>query len=147
MSESAKQYATKNLNSLKKLISDLSAGGSTIKVALYTSSATINQETDDNYGDCSNEVANGNGYTTGGATLANKTLTRTNKVVTFDADDVEWTNSTITARYARIYDATPASAADKKLLAYVDFGADKTSSSGTFKITWNASGIFADTVS
>jgi hypothetical protein len=147
MAESAKVYAQKNLNALKKLINDLSAAGTVIKVALYTSSATMNQETDDNYGACANEVANGNGYTTGGATLANKTLTRSAKVVTFDADDVQWDNSTITARYARIYDATPAADADKKLLAYVDFGADKVSSSGTFKITWNASGIFADTVS
>ena len=67
------------------------------------------------------------------------------KVMTFDADDVAWANSTITARYAVIYDATPAADADKKLLAYVDFGADKSSSSGTFQITWNASGIFTVT--
>ena len=145
MAESAKVYSKMHLNALKKLITDLSAGGTTIKVSLHTSSYTPNQDTHESYADLTNEVANGNGYTTGGATLANKALTTTGKVTTFDADDISWANSTITARYAAIYDATPAAAADKKLLAYVDFGADKVSTSGTFQITWNASGIFTIT--
>ena len=134
------------LNALKKLLSDLNAAGTTVKVALCTSSYTPDQDAHDSYSDLTNEVANGNGYTTGGATLANKAVTQSAKVTKFDADDVSWSNSTITARYAVIYDATPAAAADKKLLAYVDFGADQSSSSGTFQITWNASGIFTVTV-
>ncbi|MGA2159115.1 MAG: hypothetical protein ABSG90_07835 [Dehalococcoidia bacterium] len=146
MAESAKVYSKMHLNALKKLISDLSASGSTIKVSLHTSSYTPNQDTHESHADLTNEVASGNGYTTGGVTLANKALTASGKVTTFDADDVSWANSSITARYAVIYDATPAADADKKLLAYVDFGADKTSSSGTFQITWNASGIFTVTV-
>lgn len=145
MAESAKVYSRKNFNAQKKLINDLSAAGTVVKVALYTSASNINQDTEDNYGDATNEVANGNGYTTGGVTLSNKSLTVTGRVTKFDADDVQWPNSSITARYARVYDATPAAAADKKLLAYVDFGADKTSSSGTFQITWDSAGIFTDT--
>ena len=145
MAESAKVFSKAQLNAFKKLISDLSAGGTTIKVSLHTSSFSPNQSTMDSHADLTNEVANGNGYTTGGATLANKTCVTSGLVMTFDADDVAWANSTITARYAVIYDATPAADADKKLLAYVDFGADKSSSSGTFQITWNASGIFTVT--
>jgi hypothetical protein len=122
----------------------------TIKVALVTSSYTPAQDTHDYWDDVSaNEVANGNGYTTGGATLGSKTITQddaTNKQ-TFDAADTSWTASTITARYAVIYNSTPGSGATNPLIGYVDFGSDQSSSSGTFLIQWNAAGIFTTTVS
>lgn len=120
----------------------------TIKVALCTSAYTPNQDTHDYFNDITNEVS-GTGYTAGGATLASKTYsvnTGTN-VWTFDAADVTWASSTITnARYAIIYDATPGTAATNPLIAYIDFGSDKSSSGGDFVIQWNASGIFTDTV-
>ena len=54
--------------------------------------------------------------------------------------DSEWTSSTITgARYAAIYDDT---LTNKPLICAIDFGGDFSTTSGTFKITWNASGIF-----
>ena len=122
----------------------------TIKVALFTSgmSAVLDQDANDNFDDlvaATHEVANGNGYTSGGATLGSKTCVAAAKVTTFDAADAAWTASTITARYAVIYFAsgTPATSL---LIGYVDFGADQASSSGTFQITWNASGIFTITV-
>ncbi|MDD5312717.1 MAG: hypothetical protein PHO26_06765 [Dehalococcoidia bacterium] len=146
MAASAKLFSKYHLNAGKKLISDLSAGGSTIKVSLHTSSFTPNQDSMDSYADLTNEVANGNGYTTGGATLANKAFTQSGKVTKFDADDVSWSSATITARYAVIRDATPAAAADQKVLAYVDFGEDKSSNADTFKITWASDGIFTHTV-
>ena len=117
----------------------------TIKVALCTSSYTPNQDTHDYFDDITNEVANGNGYTTGGAALASKTCVASGKVTTFDAADTSWTSSTITARYAVIYFAS-GTAGTSLLIGYIDFGADQTSSSGTFQITWNASGIFTITV-
>ncbi len=53
---------------------------------------------------------------------------------------VEWTGSTITsARYAVIYDDD---LTNKPLICAIDFGGDFSTTSGTFKITWNASGIF-----
>lgn len=119
-----------------------------IKVALFTSdlSAHLDQDANDYLDDLpDHEVANGNGYTTGGATLGSKTCTVASKVTTFDAADVAWSASTITARYAVIYYATGI-AATSLLIGYVDFGADQSSSSGTFQITWNASGIFTITV-
>ena len=119
----------------------------TIKVALLTSSYTPNQDTHDYYDDVSAYQVSGTGYTSGGATLASKTNAYTNatNVTTFDAADVSWTTSTITARYAVIYDDTPATAATKPLIGYVDFGSDQSSSAGTFSIVWDAAGIFTTT--
>ncbi len=58
----------------------------------------------------------------------------------FDADDVTWSTSTITARGAIVYKST-GTAANDLLICYFDFGADKSSSAGNFTITWNAEGI------
>lgn len=119
----------------------------TIKVALCTSSYTPNQDTHDYYDDITNEVANGNGYSTGGATLGTKTNTYTadGNINKFDAADTVWSDSSITARYAIIYCST-GTASTSALIGYVDFGEDKVSASGTFTITWNADGIFTATV-
>ena len=114
----------------------------TIKVALVTSSYTPDQDTHDFYDDITNEVANGNGYTTGGATLANKSVTKdnVNNRSVLDADDTAWTTSSFTARGAVIYKDTGV-ASTSPLICYKDFGSDKTVSSGTFTISWNAAGI------
>lgn len=111
-----------------------------IKVALFTSSYIPNQDTDLYYDSITGQ-ATGTGYITGGQALTTKTLTydAPNNIVKFDANDTTWTNSTITARYGLIYNNTPAS--NKPLLAYFDFGSDKSSSAGDFTIQWNASGI------
>jgi hypothetical protein len=119
----------------------------TIKVMLCTSLYTPSQDTHVFHSDITNEVANGNGYTTGGATLANKTLgyTGATNVIKFDADDVAWAASTITARYAVIYDDTPATSETKPLLGYVDFGQNESTTNGTFTIAWNSGGILTIT--
>lgn len=119
----------------------------TFKVMLCTSSYTPNQDTHQYKSDVTNEVS-GTGYTAGGATLTSFAAsydTSTN-VLKIDADDTSWTTSTITARYAVIYDSTPGSDATRPLLAYVDFGADVSTTAGTLSITWNASGIATVTV-
>lgn len=118
-----------------------------IKVMLCTSAYVPDQDTHV-YKDVSvtNEVV-GTGYTAGGATLASKTInyTAATNIIALDAADVTWAASTITARYAVIYDDSPAS--NKPLLAYVDFGADQSSNNGNFTITWDANGILKITVS
>lgn len=114
----------------------------TIKVMLTTSSYTPNQDTHVYKSDVTNEVT-GTGYTTGGQALASKTVTydsATNTVI-LDAADTVWSSSTITARYAVIYDDAGASDASKVLLGYVDFGSDQSSTSGNFTLTWDATGI------
>lgn len=114
----------------------------TIKVMLCTSTYTPDQDTHQYKSSVTNEVS-GTGYTAGGATLTSCTSTYTSgtNVQMLDAADVSWTSSTITARYAVIYDSSPATDATRPLIAYVDFGADVVSSGGTFSITWDAAGI------
>ena len=119
-----------------------------IKVMLCTSTYSPNQDTHQYKSSVTNEVT-GTGYTAGGATLANCTITYTgaSNTLKLDADDVSWAASTITARYAVIYDSTPASDATRPLIALIDFGADMSSTSGAFTITFDANGIATVTVS
>jgi hypothetical protein len=133
---------------LKALNKEIDWDTDTIKVALLTSSYTPNQDTHDYFDDVVANEVSGTAYTAGGNTLASKTITydgATNKVV-LDAADTTWASSTITARYAVVYDASPASDATRPLIGYVDFGSDQSSSSGNFTITWDATGIVVITV-
>lgn len=111
----------------------------TIKVALTTSSYTPNQDTHDFYDDISNEVANGNGYTTGGATLGTKSVNydASTNVLSLRAATSSWTSASFTARYAVIYKDT-GTGSTSPVLGYVDFGGNETVSSGTFSIAWDA---------
>jgi hypothetical protein len=120
----------------------------TIKVALLTNAYTPDQDGHDYYDDVVANEVTGTGYTAGGNTLANKTNTYSSatNVIVLDADDTTWASSTITARYAVIYDATPATNATRPLIGYVDFGSDQSSSNGNFTITWDATGIVRVTV-
>jgi hypothetical protein len=120
----------------------------TIKVALLDNGHTPAQDTHNYFDDVVADEVSGTGYTAGGATLANAAFTYTGgtNVFKLDGDDVSWAASTITARYAVIYDSTPASDATRPLIGYVDFGADVSSSAGTFTITWAAAGIATITV-
>jgi len=124
-------------NLMKKLL-NLDAAGDTIKVQLHTSSYTPNKD-HNTTANLTNEVASGNGYATGGATLANQAISQVDAsdVAKFDADDVTWSASTITARYAVLVDTTASNA----LICCFDFGSDQSSSSGNFTLAFNASGI------
>jgi hypothetical protein len=108
------------------------------KVMLVTSAYTPDFGTHDFKADVTNEVS-GDGYDPGGKSLTSVTLTQSGGTITFDADNVTWASSTITARGAVVYDD---SLTDDPLIAYIDFGADKSSSAGDFVLTFNASGIF-----
>jgi hypothetical protein len=120
----------------------------TIKVALLTNAYTPDQDAHNYLDDVVANEVSGTGYTAGGNTLANKTnaYNSATNVIVLDADDTTWSSSTITARYAVIYDATPATNATKPLIGYVDFGSDQSSSNGNFTITWDATGIVRVTV-
>lgn len=120
----------------------------TIKVALLTNSYTPDQDAHNYLDDVVANEVSGTGYTAGGNTLANKTNTYNSgtNVIVLDADDTTWSSSTITARYAVVYDATPATNATRPLIGYVDFGSDQSSSNGNFTITWDATGIVRITV-
>lgn len=112
-----------------------------MKIMLTTSAYTPNQDTHSDKADVTNEVA-GAGYVAGGATLAGKTLANTLNVVKFDANDVAWAASSITARRAVIYDSVGGGAdASRPLMLWIDFGEDKVSDDGEFKIAFHADGV------
>ena len=113
-----------------------------INVMLCASAYVPNQDTHQFKSDVTNEVV-GIGYTAGGQALASKTdvYTGATNTIALAAANTSWAASTITARFAVIYDSTPATDATRPLLGYVDFGADVVSTNGAFTITWNASGI------
>jgi hypothetical protein len=119
-----------------------------IKVALLTNSYSPNQDGHVYYSDVVGNEVTGTGYTSGGNVIANATNTYVGatKTVVLDGDDVTWSSSTITARYAVVYNSSPSANSDKPLVGFVDFGSDQSSSNGNFTITWDSSGIVRITV-
>lgn len=130
----------------KRFADGSNAVGDTYKLLLATS-ATFTAANTTLAGITYTEVASGNGYTTGGATLANVVVnTVTTNDAAFDADDATWTASggAITASYGILYSSTDANSPP---LALIDFGGSQSAGDGTqFKVVWNASGIFTFTV-
>lgn len=124
------------------------SGGSDLKVILCTSSYTPDQDAHDFYDDITNELSTANGYTAGGAALteSDPTYDAASNEVRLDAADVTWSDSTLTARYAVIYKDT-ATASTSPLLAYIDFGEDKSSSAGNFTLQFAATGVLKITAS
>ena len=114
-----------------------------IKGSFHTNSYSPDQDTHDYADDLTNEVASGGGYTTGGFTLANKTLTYTGgtNTIKFDADDISVPSSTYTFRIVVIYDATPGSAATRPLMFYCVFDVDVSPAAATALVTFDATGI------
>ena len=114
------------------------SGGDVFKLALYTSSATLNSTTTA-YAN-TNEVANSGQYTAGGSDLTGQSAsigTGTGKGVAFvDFADLSFTGVTLTARGALIYNTS--SAVTNAAVAVLDFGADKTATSGTFTVQFPA---------
>lgn len=98
-----------------------------IKMALYTSAATLNA-TATAY-TTSNEVV-GAGYTAGGNTLTGATISLDGSVAIVDFSDTTWSSATITARGAMIYNSSKSN----KAIAVIDFGADRTSTNGLFVV-------------
>lgn len=100
----------------------------TFKMALYTSSATLGAAT--TAYSATNEIS-GTGYSAGGQALDNPTVTLSGTTAFIDFDDETWTNATITARGALIYNDT---VAGDPAVAVFDFGSDKTSTAGDFVV-------------
>ena len=78
-----------------------------------------------------NEVGDSGSYAAGGGSLTNVTPTTSGTTALTDFADLEFTSATITARGALIYNST---ASGDPTVAVLDFGADKTSTTGTFTI-------------
>jgi hypothetical protein len=102
-----------------------------IKLALYTSAATLSAAT--TAYSTSDEVV-GVGYTAGGNTLTGATVSLTGTTAFVDFSDTTWTTATITARGALIYNSSKSD----KAIAVLDFGSDKTSTAGSFTVQFPA---------
>lgn len=108
-----------------------SSGGNTFKLALYTNSASFNAAT--TAYTTSNEVSASGTYSAGGGTLTNVNPTTSSTTAFTDFSDLSFTSATITARGALIYNDT---ASGDPSVVVLDFGSDKTSTSGTFTIVF-----------
>jgi hypothetical protein len=106
--------------------------GDVFKLALYTSSASLDAAT--TAYTSSNEVGNSGTYTAGGGTLTNVTPTSSGTTAFLDFADISFTSATITARGALIYNSSKSNRA----VAVLDFGADKISTTGTFTVQFPA---------
>lgn len=109
--------------------------GNVFKIALYTSSATLSAATT-TYS-TSNEVS-GTNYTAGGNTLTNVTPTTSSTTALTDFADTTWSSSSMTARGALIYNSSTTAGTADRAIVVLDFGADKTSTSGDFVIQFPA---------
>jgi len=127
-------------NSFKKQLMggehDFDSGGDTFKLAMYTSAATLGASTT-NYA-TGNEVSS-SGYSAGGKALVNQGVKVSSGVAITDFADLSFTGVTLTARGALIYNTTTDGGTNTtEAVAVLDFGGDKTATSGTFTIQFPA---------
>jgi len=137
MAFSGNFFCTSFKQELLKGVHNLSAsGGNSFKMALYTNSASFTAAT--TAYTSSNEVS-GTGYSAGGQGLTNVDPLTSGTTAYAEFGDITWGSSTITARGALIYNDT---ASGDPTLVVLDFGSDKSSSSGDFAVvmpTFNSS--------
>ena len=108
----------------------LASGGNSFKLALYTSSATMGAATT---AYTTTNQATGTNYTAGGNALTNINPATSGTTAFTDFADLTFGTATITARGCMIYNDT---AAGDPTVAVFDFGGDKTSTAGSFTITF-----------
>jgi len=116
---------------------DFDASTDTYKLAMYTNSATLGKSTT-NY-TTPNEVSSPSGYTDGGKALVNQGVKVSSSVAITDFADLSFVGVTLTARGALIYNTTTnGGSGTTDAVAVLDFGGDKTATSGTFTIQFPA---------
>ena len=107
----------------------LASGGNSFKLALYTSSATMGAATT---AFTTTNQASGTNYSSGGSALTNINPATSGTTAFTDFADLTFGTATITARGCMIYNDTNAD----RNVAVFDFGGDKTSTAGSFTITF-----------
>jgi len=114
-----------------RAIHNFTQGGNSFKLALYTSSATLNKSTTA-YAS-TNEISNtaGSAYSAGGKALTNVTPALSGDTACCDFADISFTSASFTANGCLIYNDT---ASGDPAVCAIAFGGDKTVSSGTFTI-------------
>jgi len=111
------------------------SSGNTFNLALYTSSATLNKST--TAYSATNEISNtsGSAYSAKGNALTSVTPTLDSDTAVCDFSNTSWTSASFTARGCLIFNDSHASDA---AVCAIDFGGDKTVTSGTFTIEFPA---------
>ena len=110
-----------------------SSGGDQFKLALYGASASLSNTT--TAYTTSQEVSASGTYAAGGGNLTSTGAGKTNNTSFIDFSDISFTSATISAQAAVIYNSTAASTTNTNAAVMVlDFGAVKTSTSGTFTV-------------
>ena len=86
------------------------------------------------------EIANGDGYTTGGSSLDNCAVSQDDTAdwAKLDAEDEVWSGATINTWGAVVYDDTLSS---DDLCCYYDFAAQKSVSTGSLTLQWSTNGL------
>ena len=107
-------------------------GGDTFKLALYTNDASFTAATTTYT--ATNEVGDSGSYAAGGGNLTRVNPTTSGTTAFTDFEDLSFTTATITARGALIYNSTPTHTYTNPVAAVLDFGSDRTSTSGTFTV-------------
>ena len=111
--------------------------GNTFNLALYDSDATLGAGT--TAYTTSEEITNtsGTAYSAKGKALTSVTPTLDSSTAVCDFADVSWTSASFTARGCLIFNDSHATDAS---VCAIDFGGDKTATSGTFTIQFPAAG-------
>jgi hypothetical protein len=108
------------------------SGGDVFKLALYTSAANLSAAT--TAYTATSEVGDSGEYSAGGGILQSQQTGLDTGVAIVDFADLSFTGVTLTARGALIYNTSDAN----KAVCVLDFGSDKTATSGTFTIQFPA---------
>lgn len=133
-------HAATSLYAYDSWLDDTASGvdfktGGTVKCSLHTSSYTPNRGTHNRFDDITAEVANGNGYTTGGqAATLTYSLNTTAHTLTVTLPQLTWPSSTFTVRYMVCRKARGGAASADELVLYVDLGADVSPTAGTLTV-------------
>jgi|TARA_E500000318_G_scaffold5590_2_gene5671 hypothetical protein len=129
---------------LLKGFHDFASGGSTFKIALFTSSASLGASTEDY--STSNEITNtsGSAYSAGGLALTGQSVTGGTSASTAYVDfsnDPQWTSASFTANGAMIYNTTTdGGTGTTDAVCILAFGSDFTATNGTFTVQFPAPG-------
>ena len=123
---------------LKGLHNFTATTGNTFKLALYDSEASLSKSTTA-YAANADEVANSGTYSEGGGALTSVTPTLSTDTAVCDFADISFTSATISAQAAVIYNSSTVSGLTTNAsVCVLDFGGVKSSTSGTFTITFPA---------
>lgn len=115
----------------------LDLGAEDHKIALISNSATPAFDTHDYWADLSGSEVTGTNWAAGGVALTGTAFSVSTGTLLWDATDVSVASTTLSSARAAVIYAD--SIGSKPLICLVNFGADYSTSNGTFAITWSSS--------